>query len=417
MNLFLDRATRSDIARATVTDKLATRNARRDRRVARRDTRKERRSARSATRSAAIRSFVAQLPARLILVPVVIAAGAAWRGQEDWARTGLHWSFLWAAGLATALETLGFAAGAMARSARNDNDSALVERLFMWAVVGSAAYLNWTHSNEPVLGIMSVAGVAGWELYERRRHRHALNAARPEPLPRFGIARWVRFTAWTFKAWSVSVRDRLSTGDAVVALQRADTEKRSSAIATRPRRDWVPQVREYIDTERQHATERAERVLQEGQALLGAAALVFGPDTLRATGDSVTPEVSPAVVALPVAPKRHMWRKAATAPATPQSPEEPAVPVADAPEPAAVEVPEPAPEASPTVLSFADAGTKKAAMLAIFNQYVAAGRLHELNGSKLAREAGATAAFGRRYFPQWKRAVLDSDHQDEEDAK
>lgn len=417
MRLFLDRATRSDIARATVTDKLANRQARRDRRVTRRDTRKERRSTRRATRRSAIRSFVAQLPARLILVPVVIAAGAAWRGQEDWALTGLRWSFLWAAGLATALETLGFAAGAMARSARNDNDSALIERLFMWAVVGSAAYLNWTHSNEPVLGIMSIAGVAGWELYERRRHRHAMNAARPEPLPRFGIARWVRFTAWTFKAWSVSVRDRLSTGDALVALQRADTEKRSSAIATRSRRSWVPQVREYIDTERQQASERYERVLQEGHARLGAAALLLGPDTLRATSGTVTPEVAPAQVAPPATPKRRMWRKAATEAATPPPPEELTAPVVDVPEPASAEAPEQAPAPSPTVLSFADAGTKKAAMLAVFNSYVAAGKLHELNGSKLAREAGASLSFGRRFFPEWERAALNSDHNDEEAVK
>lgn len=264
------------------------RDAEADRRIAEeaktaaRAERRARRQRRATGRRDAVRAFRVQLPARLILVPVCLAVAAAWRGQEDWAVTGLHWSFVWAAGLATALETLGLALGAMARSARNDDDSAIVERALMWAVVCSAAWLNWQHSRQPVLGLMSIAGVAGWEVYERRRYRHLRTGDRPTRRPRFGAARWARFTLPTFTAWSVAIRDRLGPEDAVTALDRAATERAKRKAFSRRQRRRVPVlVRQAVEAGRAASVERAEMILQEAEATIGAAALLLGPGALR----------------------------------------------------------------------------------------------------------------------------------------
>lgn len=235
---FVDRRTRSRLARDNAADRRIRRQIRHQARTEKQAQRDASRKATRASLKASVRAFWAQLPARLILIPVALAAASAWRGQFDWAHDpasataaaashvimGLGWSVAWSAGLATALETLGLSLGAMARAARNDDDSAIVERTLMWTVVTSAAWLNWQHSRQPVLGLMSIAGVAGWEVYERRRYRHKVASDRPARRPRFGSARWVRFPLWTFRAWSVSIRDRIGAADASVALDRVAAE-------------------------------------------------------------------------------------------------------------------------------------------------------------------------------------------------
>jgi hypothetical protein len=409
MTLLLDRATRSAIAKQRADDRLERQRLERQRRYERHETHLAERHRRRHARRHAIREFANRLPARLILVPVVLAAAAAWRGQEDWASTGLHWSLLWAAGLATALETLGFALGAMARSARNDGDSAHVERVLMWAVVASAAYLNWHHSHEPVLGLMSIAGVAGWEVYERRVHRHAMRAARPALRPRFGVARWVRFPGWTFQAWSISVRDRLSVDAAEQALQRAATERAAKTVQRHGRRHWAPRVHEHIDREREAAMARATKIAENGEAMLAAATVLLGPDTLRAAAtESATPATATQPATAPwtgLSRVRRALRRPPADAGTELAPAaDPADPVDDAPASPAQKHAEGATVTdinAPRRTSGRPPTPEQLRLRAAFDQVLAAGQLDEMDGSKLGRQAGVSESLGRKWFRIW----------------
>ena len=57
-------------------------------------------------------------------------------------------------------------------------------------------------------GAMSLVGIAVWELYCSLVHRKALRARGviPAARPRFGVARWFRYTRITWVAWSLSIK-------------------------------------------------------------------------------------------------------------------------------------------------------------------------------------------------------------------
>ncbi|NKE59696.1 DUF2637 domain-containing protein, partial [Lentzea sp. PSKA42] len=190
------------------------------RKTARRERAEQRRVLRAAW-SARVTGWLAD---RVIVVPIVLAMVGAWWGQFQLFSQRLGWPAPLAAAAATGIECIGFVCGRLAHVARQPvvvttvdgrqverDDSAWVERLVMWLVVGYAAGSNWAHSGDPTVGVLSIVGVAVWETRERRAHRQALAAAGrlPARRPRFGAVRWLRYPMWTWRAWSVALRHGL----------------------------------------------------------------------------------------------------------------------------------------------------------------------------------------------------------------
>jgi hypothetical protein len=52
-------------------------------------------------------------------------------------------------------------------------------------------------------------------------------------------------------------------------------------LAGQVQRAFANEVRELVDAERSAATEQAERIIREANDALGAAGMLFGPDTVR----------------------------------------------------------------------------------------------------------------------------------------
>jgi len=98
------------------------------------------------------------------------------------------------------------------------------------------------------------------------------------------VARWLRFPAWTFTAWSVSIRDRMGPEAAAAALERARVERgQRRAFGWRNRRRMPRLVRRAIESSRSALLVRAEAILGEAEATIGAAALLLGTEEIRRT--------------------------------------------------------------------------------------------------------------------------------------
>lgn len=379
--LFVDRGTRSELARRAAEarrDRDAKREADRDRARTEAQATAERRAAR---RQAAIESFVTLLPQRLILVPVLLATGAAWKGQYDWARESLLWPALLAAALATALETFGLAVAAMARRARNDDDSAVVERTLMWSVVLSAAYMNWVHSKQPVLGLMSVIGVAGWEVYERRVHRSRLANSTPRRLParrpKFGPARWFRYPVWTYRAWSIALRDRLQ--DPNLALTQAQLEMAAPG-GTRADRKFLRRFRSDLRNllaeldARTDGTGTTGTTVAEPEPSGTPGGTPDGPGTGTRGGTDEAEPAEPAGGTGTGTPGGTVTRFRQR----------------------------PSAKTSRNKVAGSGTGTGTAKMRTAFDQAVTEGRLAKLTGTALAEIGGTSDSLGRRYLREWK---------------
>jgi hypothetical protein len=294
----------------------ARKRAERQERKAERRMRAEQRRVLRAAWSARVTGWLAD---RVIVVPIVLAMVGAWWGQFQLFSQRLGWPAPLAAAAATGIECIGFVCGRLAHVARQAitvttvdgrqverDDSAWVERLVMWLVVGYAAGSNWAHSGDPTVGVLSIVGVAVWETRERRAHRQALAATGrlPARRPRFGAVRWLRYSMWTWRAWSVALRHGLT--DATEALAVADREAAEhrarkaadKALGWRARRRFGRVVAARIKATDEERRRAAEQVIREAEQVTGAAALLFGPDALRqratgATGPRPTSDNAP----------------------------------------------------------------------------------------------------------------------------
>ena len=307
-----------DLARERAQDKRAERLARHKDRQAERarkrvesDERKagrqERAEKRRVQREAWRARVTGRLADRVIVLPIVLAMVGAWWGQFQLFSQRLGWPVPLAAAAATGIECIGFVCGRLAHVARQSvavttvdgrqverDDSAWMERLVMWLVVGYAAGSNWAHSGDPTVGVLSIVGVAVWETRERRAHRQALAAAGrlPTRRPRFGAVRWLRYPMWTWRAWSVALRHGLTdAADALTLADREAAEHRArkaanKALGWRARRRFGRVVAARIKATDEERRRAAEAVIREAEQVTGAAALLFGPETLRqrATG-------------------------------------------------------------------------------------------------------------------------------------
>lgn len=200
----------------------------------------------------AVANTLEQHRSRLVMVPIYAATGGAWISQtlyiaEKLATTAgtIPWvAYALGGTVATAVELLGLSFLQMAQQARDDDDHSMRERAAAWSWGFFAAAINyrhwspgWLHPDPAgvVFAALSLSTLLAWEIRERRayRHRMRLDGRMPAPRPTFGPLMWGRFFRWTFKAWSLSIRDGLTTTQAALNAARVEIEARKRARATR----------------------------------------------------------------------------------------------------------------------------------------------------------------------------------------
>ena len=117
-------------------------------------------------------------------------------------------------------------------------EPASLPRLLAWVVVGLGAGLNYWHAEQIgqgraaaiYFGAMTLFVYLAFEVILRQLRRRDLRAqgAVERPLPRFRLARWLRFPLPTFRAWSAAVEQGLTDpADAIhaAALKRLQREE------------------------------------------------------------------------------------------------------------------------------------------------------------------------------------------------
>ncbi|BCJ71213.1 hypothetical protein CS0771_07570 [Catellatospora sp. IY07-71] len=205
------------------------------------------RKAASKTRaSAAWRERAATLrrvgEAGLWIGPILAPMAVAWVGQVQFAMGVLGWP-LWAALVfAAAFELTTAYVARLDFMARHDGDSGSIFRAATWVFALIAAGMNYAHAAGPNMaptgaavayGLMSLTGIALWELLSLYRHRKHLRATGllPAPLPRFGFARWSNFPAITWMARRLAIRDGHTTVETAWQASTAYWAERSAAKA------------------------------------------------------------------------------------------------------------------------------------------------------------------------------------------
>jgi len=160
--------------------------------------------------------------AGLWIGPILAPMAVAWVGQVQFAMGILGWP-LWAALVfAAAFELTTAYVARLDFMARHDGDSGSIFRAATWLFALIAAAMNYAHAAGPGMtptgpavayGLMSLTGIALWELLSLYRHRKHLRGEGllPAPLPRFGFARWTNFPAITWMARRLAIRDGHTT--------------------------------------------------------------------------------------------------------------------------------------------------------------------------------------------------------------
>lgn len=175
----------------------------------------------------------------MITGPIVAPMTVAWIGQIGFALDTLHWNILGALVFAAAWELSTAFNGWMYHQARDDGDAGTIFRVATWLFAGGAGLMNYWHAlpkggdlTDPTpkaasFGVMSLSGIALWELYTLLIHRKKLrkDGKLPEPRPRFGAARWTQFPRTTWIARSLSIRDGHITVDAAWTAARAQLNR------------------------------------------------------------------------------------------------------------------------------------------------------------------------------------------------
>jgi len=147
-------------------------------------------------------------------------------------------------------------------------DSAVFPRVLAWIVVAGGAAANYYHARsigqggaaELFFAGMTVLVYLTFEVVLRQLRRRQLHdrGAIEGPLPRFRLARWLRFPRLTFKAWSAAVRFGLT--DPADALERIDVQRSDSRIQVDPQAVFE-QSREFIEALEVKETTTSRRTL------------------------------------------------------------------------------------------------------------------------------------------------------------
>lgn len=176
--------------------------------------------------------------AYLMLTAVMGAVAAmSWSGLYGFAHDTMGWSPVHAALVPVALDVAALVCALLALDTVSRNDSAVAFRVITACLVGLSAFLNWRHALGthniaeqvffPAMAILSYAlidAVLRKTRRDARRDRAGMSTREaPAPLPRTGLAVWLRFPGRAFGATSDALAQRLpATGEPSDATRRAD---------------------------------------------------------------------------------------------------------------------------------------------------------------------------------------------------
>lgn len=158
----------------------------------------------------------------LVTGPIVSPMAVAWTSQTAFANKTLGWPGPAGIVFAAAWEASTAFCGWMYHEARKDGDRGTPYKVATWAFALGAGVMNYWHNmpgnniaGTPTAkavsyGVMSITGIALWELYTRLIHRKHLRSKGVinEARPNFGLLRWARFPKTTFRAWSATVKSQ-----------------------------------------------------------------------------------------------------------------------------------------------------------------------------------------------------------------
>lgn len=178
--------------------------------------------------------------------PIVAPMSIAWTGQIGFSQRVLKWPFAGGVGYAAAYELTIIFCAWMFHEARKDGDSGLKYRFATWVFAVGNGIQQWWHWSDNwhatpravTYSVMSGIGVIVWELYAGLIHRRELRAAgmMTGARPKIGLARWIRYPRISWSAWSVAVRDNLTSVDLLWTQARSEIEANKIAAAKAPRR-------------------------------------------------------------------------------------------------------------------------------------------------------------------------------------
>lgn len=280
----------------------------------------------------------------MIVGPILAPMAVAWIGQIGFAQTTLGWNLLGALVFAASWELTTAFTGWMYHQARQDGDQGTIFRIATWIFASAAGFMNYWHAaiddaknpagkdvkdaagkatksgldaildptpKAVAFGVMSLVGIALWELYSSLVHRKHLRDKNllPAPRPRFGVARWVRYPNITWTAWSLTIRYGIKTTADAWTAAVADRARKSSAktgrspihvtvvhslrtrLSTAPLRTWTQPAVIWTPSMRAIAASGHPAALP--QVTAEVMPQVTDPATVRVTGRSLaqaTPE-------------------------------------------------------------------------------------------------------------------------------
>jgi hypothetical protein len=183
---------------------------------------------------------VASLAFAVVLLAVdAVVAAESWHGLTGMAALiGIRG--VAAYGVPVTLDGVSVASALLALRAELAGESSGAYRLSMYVFTAASAAANWWHgyktggaaATESALyfGGMSLAVTWVFSLVLRQLRREDRRAAGrlTDQLPRFSGAHWLRFPGLTFLAWSLAVRDGLTSPRAALDAARAERDDRAA---------------------------------------------------------------------------------------------------------------------------------------------------------------------------------------------
>ncbi|MBP2321484.1 hypothetical protein JOF56_001869 [Kibdelosporangium banguiense] len=252
--------------------------------------------------------------ATVIVAPITLA----WQAQRAFAESTLHIGSTWSWLFPLAVEAGAWVCAFEAHRRAKTGLPVGALPTWMWVLASIAAGINLLHGAVdygPVAGVaLGLVSLLGVLLHHIRQNVDKATAeGRDNTALRRALWRRLRFPrlAWAAasitlacgdtvtadEAWRRAWVDRFGVGPDAPRRERrlahrvlryeaaqdrhAAKEGRLVILGGRVQRAYTEQIRALIDAERAAATERAEQVLREANDVLGAAAMVFGPDALR----------------------------------------------------------------------------------------------------------------------------------------
>lgn len=177
-----------------------------------------------------------------LTVVVVAPELAAWHGLLGFARDVLRLTGAWALLVPLMFGIAAFYCALLAVRDVTAGDSAVVERALTWVYAAAGAGFNWfygTSSGNAAAALFfagaSLSAALLWDRTLRAWRRDELRAAGAleRPLPRFRLLRWLVAPRETWRAWSLAVREGItSPAEALEWTRDLEIARQKSAQAS-----------------------------------------------------------------------------------------------------------------------------------------------------------------------------------------